>query len=84
MRQRVSMLPKALIENRQDKSGRLESWDTKLAHEVLSDLDRRKAYDRYGEDYVDSPIPFPSELPLKTSASETTFQTYFQQMSNNK
>ena len=69
MRQRVSMLPKALIENRQDKSGRLESWDTKLAHEVLSSEGKEQTL-RSTERLLESSGLLPGALELEKLRDE--------------
>jgi len=69
MRQRMSMLPKALIENRQDKSGRLESWDTKLAHEVLSSEGKEQTL-RSTERLLESSGLLPGALGLEKLRDE--------------
>ena len=63
------MLPKALIENRQDKSGRLESWDTKLAHEVLSSEGKEQTL-RSTERLLESSGLLPEALELEKLRDE--------------
>jgi sulfate adenylyltransferase subunit 2 len=63
------MLPKAILQNRQDESGHLESWDTKLAHEALCSEGREHSL-RSTERLLESSGIFPGALELEEIRDE--------------